>query len=237
MITLYELNSATSEATSEAIRKTIKGGLIASMTMLLIIFIALIVFWIYKKRKNRSLGRGSDFENEVARRIENWSAKQNFFFFGPSIYKYEKNMFEVDGLLLSSRGLIVIEVKSRNGDIEGDYELATWWKINGPSRYEQPNHLRQNDKHIAHFKKILGDKIDMYSFLIYEDFNNQINIKNVPDWAVVFKENEFEEKMTYFKEAVFEKYSEKEIAEIYEKIKKSSTNSVKDRLKFNSYFK
>ncbi|MGX9358411.1 nuclease-related domain-containing protein [Mycoplasma sp. 128] len=217
----------------------IKNGLIAAMVILILLAVAgFVIFLFYRLKIKKKLGRGRDFEKEFAKKIQQWSSSQDFFFIPSSLLKYEKKLFEVDGILISNRGVIVIEMKSFNADIEGDYNNNVWWKVKPKVRYEIKNHLKQNDKHIEHLQNIIGKDINVYSFLIYENFGtNKINIASVPDWALVFKDNEFESKMQYYKEAIESSYDRQDVVETYNKIEKAITHSAKDKAKFATFFK
>lgn len=64
-----------------------------------------------------------------------------------------KASFEIDHILLSRRGIFVVETKNRSGDIYGDDETETWVQIlgDGSIRHEFYSPVQQS---VAHAKKV-----------------------------------------------------------------------------------
>ncbi|QJG67163.1 nuclease-related domain-containing protein [Mycoplasma phocoenae] len=214
----------------------IKNGLVAGLVLFTLSVVAVIVLVLYLKyTKAKRIERGREFETEFSLYLNNWAVQNHCHYIPANLFKYDDNLFETDGVLISDKGIIVVELKSIKGNITGDYNSNIWLKEFSETSYEINNSLKQNDKHIQHLANIIGKQVNFYSFVIYESFQNTLQITNVPDYAMIMFDYEFENKFNYFNAQTETIYSEKTLNNIYNTLKRAVTTSSKDKAKFQSY--
>ncbi|MBU4690854.1 nuclease-related domain-containing protein [Mycoplasma zalophi] len=217
--------------------KTIKTGLIISMVLLLIILVAVIYkVIVYKINVKNKKGRGKKFEQEFSLDIAKWAQENNFFYIEPSLYKNNNKLFEVDGIIVNEKGIFVIETKSITGNIEGDYNDKTWYKVFKNTKYEIPNVISQNVRHIKHIEEIFSNlEINLYSILVFEDFNKTIKIINNPEWNLITKDTIFTSDLMKFIQNTDSTLNQHTVNTVYNTLSSLRTNSTKDKVKFKSY--
>ncbi|MGL4184031.1 MAG: nuclease-related domain-containing protein [Metamycoplasmataceae bacterium] len=203
-----------------------------------VIFLILTLLLFFGKRKKISKNKkiGNEAEEKINKFLSAWALKNNSKYISSSLFKYDNYLFEVDGILISPRSLIIIEVKSINGFIEGDCLEKKWFKILGTKRHEINSPVMQNEKHINHVLNIIGTKIPILSMIIFDDRTENINIKNNPSYVIVSKFSELDNVLSQIDKTLLPKINNNEIHEIYNKLKLCSTNSKKDLEKFEDFF-
>lgn len=87
---------------------------------------------------------------------------------------------QIDLVMVGTKGIYVVEVKSFNGKVYGDGKKKTWYYYNGGKKYDIYSPLLQNKKHIQYLKNFLAEFGDISFFsvvlLIGADFKvNNIN--------------------------------------------------------------
>ncbi|MCU4117180.1 NERD domain-containing protein [Mycoplasma zalophi] len=217
--------------------KTIKTGLIISMILLLLILITIIAKMIvYKINVKNKKGRGKKFEEEFSLDIAKWAQENNYFYIKPALYKNGNKLFEIDGIIVTEKGIFVIETKSITGNIEGDYNTKTWYKIFKNTKYEIQNVIFQNVKHMKHIEEIFNNsEINLYSILVFEDFNKTIKITNNPEWNLITKDTVFSTDLSKFMQNTESTLNQHTINTVYNTLLSLKTNSTKDKIKFKSY--
>ncbi|MGL4343259.1 MAG: nuclease-related domain-containing protein [Metamycoplasmataceae bacterium] len=209
-------------------------------TIFLISILGLLLFFYFKNRKienvNKKIGNAS--ENKVNKLLKKWAIGNNGKYLEDSLYKYNGNiLFEVDGILITTRALICIEVKAINGKIEGNALEDKWFKVMGNNRHEIKNPIIQNEKHIAHILKITKTKVPMLSLIIFDDERtNDINISNKPSHVIVIKFSDLEATLDEINKSLLPKLNNNEIYNIFNLLKEASTNTKEDKNLFKSYF-
>lgn len=146
------------------------------------------------------------------------------FLFNVYIPKENNETTEIDVMLISKYGIIVIESKNFNGWIFGNENKKYWYQTlsNGYDsfdKYEFYNPIKQNENHIKYLKRILEKETIIKSIVV---FSNTCILKNIihKDRSVEVI-NRFDLKQTiedFFAEINHEILSKEEIENIYIKL-------------------
>ena len=96
------------------------------------------------------------------------------FLFNIYVPKWNNETTEIDMLLICSKGLFVFESKNYSGWIFGNENNRYWMQTfpigRGKSRKERfYNPVMQNEAHIKHLRRVVGDNIPMYSIVVFSD--------------------------------------------------------------------
>jgi hypothetical protein len=122
--------------------------------MLLIFGLVVIVFWFVLKtnNKNHKIIQGKKGEEIVARSLNFWLKRSNKTYVYNDITLHTKRgTTQIDHLVLSRKGVFVIETKFLNGWIYGDEDSHHWTHINGLKQKNSIyNPLFQNHSHVRH---------------------------------------------------------------------------------------
>ena len=156
--------------------------------------------------------------------------RNNAHYIPSSMFKYNKNkIFEVDGILITPRAMIIVEVKNINGIIEGKGLEKTWYKLLGPKRYEIKNPIMQNDKHIEHILKITNLKVPMLSMVIFDTRTEELRCTDIPAHVLLIKSSEIEMSLNAINDQLMPKINMSEIQRIYYSLLDHQTTSPVDR--------
>lgn len=216
-------------------------GIIISIILMLIIF-ALWVFFYFKKKKKENIlkKRGKNTEDYVNQQIQLWSYKNNGLYIPSSMFKYHGNkIFEVDGILITQRALIAVEVKNISAKtIQGKGLEKTWFKVMGNEKHPIKSPILQNDKHLDHIVKLTGMKIPMVSLIVFDaNFVRELDIKDIPSHVLIIKSNEIQNTLDGINSMLLPKINSNEAQEIYHKLIEHKTESVEDKNLLISYAK
>lgn len=80
---------------------------------------------------------------------------------------YNNSYIQVDAILVTHRGLIVIECKNYMGHIYGSVHKDYWAQYRGRKSYKIINPVVQNNNHIKAIKKFLNLEIPCYNIINY----------------------------------------------------------------------
>ena len=89
---------------------------------------------------------------------------------------------QIDHLLISTRGLFVVETKNISGVLYGNNDLPNWTQVlaNGNVIHEFYNPVKQNGTHISTLKKVLKTDVQMENIIVFVQVNTQkIDSNNV----------------------------------------------------------
>lgn len=129
------------------------------ITLLMILSLFLIIFLVgilktnYKKNQ-----RGKKGEKIVANSLRFWVEKKNknYVYNDLTLPTLSGDTTQIDHLVLSVKGIFVIETKYLNGKILGDVDKQHWIHTNHLKQDNQIyNPLMQNNGHIKHLAQIL----------------------------------------------------------------------------------
>lgn len=102
--------------------------------------------------------------------FENYGAR---FLFNVYIPKSNGRTTEIDVLMLTAQGIFVFESKNYSGWIFGREERTYWYQTlpsrRGSTKTQFYNPIMQNRSHVKHLRSLVGDKIPMYSVIVFSD--------------------------------------------------------------------
>ena len=130
------------------------------------LFFAFLVF-IAKYRSPKAKGKRG--EASVSNMIESLANDIGGLVINDVIVPCNGKTTQIDHILFCKRGIIVIETKNFSGRIYGDENSKYWTQTYRRSRkkYQHYNPVKQNETHINALKRILGNKIEMKSVIIF----------------------------------------------------------------------
>lgn len=127
---------------------------------------------------------------------------------------------EIDVLYISSSGIYVIESKNYSGWIFGDEKARNWTAVLFKTKNKFLNPIWQNKKHIKYLSKVLVD-VQLRSLIVFSERCELKNV-NVED-VLVLKRGRL--RKLILKESEKEIYSNQEIDDFYDKLKRYSNRS------------
>ena len=134
--------------------------------------------------------------------------------------KREKGTTQIDHILISRKGIFVIETKDFSGKIIGSEEEKFWiQKLNFKENYFY-SPIKQNYGHVKAVEEIIKIKNISHSLIV---FTNKSNIKKVDSDTPVIQLKNLKKFIKKYKTEV--KLSKDEIEEIYKLLKKKDINS------------
>ncbi len=204
-----------------------------SISLFLIILFLIIFSFLFLRRKKSKESYtdklGKEAEDKVNNIMQVWASNNNAHYIPSTMFKYDKNkIFEVDGILITARALIVIEVKNINGIIEGKGLEKTWFKILGSKRHEIKNPIIQNDKHIEHILAITKLKVPMLSLIVFDTRTEGLRCTQIPSHVLVIKVEEIETSLNLINDQLMPKINMGEIQKIYYSLLEHKTSSPED---------
>jgi hypothetical protein len=114
--------------------------------------------------------------------------------------KYGQDKYsEIDLVLLTDMGVVVIEDKGYSGGIYGNANYDNWYKVK--SYYERGgyettkketfyNPIKQNQAHINHLRRKINDGTPIHSVIVFSGSCKLYKMENIPQGVFVIKPNE-----------------------------------------------
>ena len=157
------------------------------MWILISLFVSLVVYFIYKTvrdiqllRTVTQLNRGTRSERDLIIRLLKEGVSSDDIFHDLYIEKKDGTYSQIDIVVLTEVGVIVVEVKDFSGWIFGFGNNVNWVHILGKMKYSFYNPIFQNEGHIRSLKNQLVQygNIPFYSLII---FYGKCELKKVSD--------------------------------------------------------
>ncbi|MGL5732701.1 MAG: nuclease-related domain-containing protein [Metamycoplasmataceae bacterium] len=210
--------------------KYLIGISISLFFLIVLIVVSLVIFFKKKKTKESYTDRlGKEAEVKVNNIMQRWADKNKAHYIPSSMFKYDKNkIFEVDGILITARALIIIEVKNISGIIEGKGVEKTWFKVMGTKRHPINNPIVQNDKHIEHVLAITKLKVPMLSLIVFDSRAERLRLADIPSHVLVIKVEDIESSLDLINDQLMPKINMGEIQKIYYALLEHKTTSQED---------
>lgn len=155
---------------------------------LLILFIAICFIDIKFSSKsiilNSTIVKNNPFyigylaEKELISSLKNYGIDSKDIFHNLYVKDSNGKYAQIDVAALTSKGLIVFEVKNYSGWIYGSEDQPYWTKVLGRKKYRFYNPIMQNDKHIKALHQNLpqNPSIPIYSIVV---FYGSAKLKNI----------------------------------------------------------
>jgi len=166
--------------------------------LLSFIILSIIILNVYKRRKNQkliksvtSLNRGTNSElNLILMLLKSGINSKSIFH--DLIIKKENNKFsQVDIVIATTQGIIVIEVKDYSGWIFGNGNQTNWTQVMayGKRKYRFYNPIKQVKSQILSLKNSLKqfDKIPFFSIIVFFGDCSLKEINYVPEGTFIVK--------------------------------------------------
>jgi len=165
----------------------------------------------------RDIGKyGEYLTYKCLRHFENNGGK---FLFNMYIPKDNNETTEIDVLLISSKGLFVLESKNYSGWIFGNETQKNWTQIIYDDKYRFYNPIMQNRFHIKHLKNLVGENVPIYSIVVFSDRCTLMDVTvKSPDINVINRYNLKPVIMHICEQIQSELLTETEINDIYNKL-------------------
>ena len=118
--------------------------------------------------------RGKYGEYTLYKRLQHLERTGGKFLFNVYVPKWNGETTEIDMLLICSKGLFVFESKNYSGWIFGNERNKNWTQTLPVGRRRSHkerfyNPIMQNDTHIKHLRRVVGDSLPMHSIIVFSD--------------------------------------------------------------------
>ncbi|MGB1004087.1 MAG: nuclease-related domain-containing protein [Salibacteraceae bacterium] len=180
--------------------------------ILAILAIGLLVFFVPSslegrddKRSNsvKHRKRGESSERDLLVTLEKMGIPKSTVFHDLYIEDHRGKSAQIDLVLITSVGIVVIEVKDYGGWIYGNANATNWTKVMayGKNKYKFFNPIKQNAGHILKLKsKLLQFKnIPFFSVIVFYGDCELKEIEYVPENTFVTKQHRLYEVFRYIK--------------------------------------
>lgn len=181
-------------------------------TIVLFLLIGLIIYYIKKKNYNY----GEDTVEKILKKL-------------PFTYKVINDVMllskgkytQVDHIVVSKKGIFVIETKGFVGNVYGNSHLRNWRQKSYTKDIEFHNPILQNRGHVLALKDVLSIK-DESIFIPVVAFSDTTNLFIDTNDDIVIK---FSELKKFIKQYKSKKLTRKERNNLYREIKKANKNN------------
>ena len=194
--------------------------------ILVILVFILSCFLTKERKKNKAIEKGIEGEREVKKILK--KLPREYIVLNDLFINYKDRFAQIDHVILSNKGIFVIETKNYSGKIYGDKYIKYWiQKLNGrKNKFYSP--IWQNKTHINAIKFLLKDYRDVpiYSVIV---FCGRCNIKKVKSDGNVIHVKRLKRYIKRFKSDIFIK--NEQILNISTILKNNNMNSKKIRKK------
>ena len=166
------------------------------MWILFISFFFIILYLIYDKvrdiillRTVTRLNRGTWSERDLILRLLKEGVSSDNIFHDLYIEKNDGTYSQVDIVVLTDVGVVVIEVKDFSGWIFGFGYNENWVHILGKIKYSFYNPVFQNEGHIRYLKNKLIEYVNIpfYSLIVFYGDCELKKISNIPVGTMIVK--------------------------------------------------
>jgi hypothetical protein len=150
-----------------------------------------------------SLNRGTNSERSLILRLLKKEFPSVTIFHDLIIKKNNNEFSQIDLVLVTSEGIIVIEVKDYSGWIYGSGNNTNWTKVlsYGRKKYKFYNPIKQNKSHITELRKTLKQfkKIPFFSVIVFFGDCELKEINYVPKGTYLVKSHRIFEVLNLIK--------------------------------------
>jgi len=159
--------------------------------MIIFLFIIIFIVLIIKNGNISNLEKGANAENALVSKLLRAGVSEEDIFHDLYVEKYNGNFSQIDLVLLTKVGIIVVEVKNYSGWIFGNGNQKQWTQVlaYGKQKYRFYNPIMQNSNHILELRKSLRQFqiIPFYSVIIFDGNCELKNISSIPENTFISK--------------------------------------------------
>ena len=163
--------------------------------------VSLVVFiLIFREIRDKKLletvtkrNRGTRTERDLVLKFLKYGIPAQTIFHDLYVKKHNENFSQIDLVVETKVGIIVLEVKDYSGWIFGAGHNSQWTQVlaYGKRKYRLYNPIMQNSKHISDLKKLLRqfDTVPFYSIVVF--YGNCVlkDINSLPNGTFLVKSN------------------------------------------------
>ena len=168
-----------------------------------------------------SLNRGTSSERSLILQLLKKEFPSVTIYHDLIIKKDNDEFSQIDLVLVTSEGIIVIEVKDYSGWIYGSGNNTNWTKVlsYGRKKYKFYNPIKQNNNHINELRKTLKqfEKIPFFSVIVFFGDCELKEINYVPKGTYLVKSHRVFEVLNLIKDEDYTQYTNKR--EVVDKLK------------------
>lgn len=155
------------------------------------------LFEIFRDKKlletDTKSNRGTRSERDLVSKLLKHGIPAQTIFHDLYVKKYNGDFSQIDLVVATKVGIIVIEVKDYSGWIYGNGNYSQWTEVlaHGKNKYRFYNPIMQNNKHIIDLKKQLKQfsTIPFYSIIVFYGDCVLKDVSFVPDGTFLVKPN------------------------------------------------
>ena len=164
-----------------------------------LIIIVIIIFKWWKDKKDRellqtvtTLDSGTRSERMIVLALLKHGISPLAIFHDVYIEKLNGHFSQVDVVVCTKVGVIVIEDKHFGGWIFGNGSSTNWTQVMafGNEKYKFYNPIKQNEKHIAQLKKLLNENVLFFSVIVFSGNSELKDISGVPNDTYIIKSHQ-----------------------------------------------
>ena len=187
---------------------------IQKISFLLIVLLLIIVLIIKKANKKVNQNQGEIEVNKVLEKIKGARLLEDV------MVKRSKGTSQIDHILITKKGIFVIETKDFSGKIIGEEDSKFWLqKLRVKENYFY-SPIKQNYGHVKAVEEIIKRRNICISLIV---FTNKSNIKKIKSETDVIQLKNLKKFIRRYKTDV--KLSKAEIERIYKDLKRKDINS------------
>ncbi|GAB6169573.1 hypothetical protein JCM1393_20330 [Clostridium carnis] len=188
--------------------------------IIFIIAIILIIIIIKKLNRRKEINFGEEEVNKILRKFHRYKLLSDI------MIKRDNGTSQIDHILISKKGIFVIETKDYNGLIYGDQYSKYWTQILYTEKNSFYNPIRQNYGHIKALEEYLNEKDIFISVIV---FTNKSKLKKVKTDTPVINLKKLKRFIKKYKSDI--ELSKEEIEYFYNVIKNGNIDSNRARKK------
>ena len=147
----------------------------------IVVGVVLVLLFLLFLRTSR--GKGMVGEWKVRRKLKRSSHGKTYLFNGyinlderyVGSKRGDRKTAEIDHILVSEKGVIVVETKNYSGQLFGSDEGNEWTQVlaGGKVKNKLYNPVKQNETHCAHVKRIIGGAAPVLSLVVLVQNNTE----------------------------------------------------------------
>lgn len=164
------------------------------ITGLFLVIIVAYQIWVHNHNIKliesvTSLDRGTEAERKLILKLLKYGIKSGAIFHDLYLKTSKDKFSQIDLVVATKVGIIVIEVKDYSGWIFGKGYDDKWTKVlaYGREKYRFYNPIKQNNSHINQLKKKLGEDVPFFSVIAFYGDCELEDISFIPEGTFVTK--------------------------------------------------
>ena len=146
------------------------GGYTYEFVLLSFIFLIIMMILYYWVSANFASLKGSLGEKQVSKLLQSLDPKRYVLLNDLYIPRENGTTTQIDHVVISDKGLFVIETKNYNGWIFGSQNSKHWTQVIYKRKEKFYNPIWQNSGHLKELRHFLGDSyndLPMYSIIVF----------------------------------------------------------------------